>query len=86
MARVAHDGLAPSLAGYALSLSGGSRCFCCGKAFRTDECLGSTETTAMCVQRLICSHCGSGVADVLGSSSGQMEEPMTLAGARIAAG
>jgi hypothetical protein len=82
MARVADDGLAPSLAEYALSLSGGSRCFCCGKALHTDESVGSAEPVSARLKRLMCPHCGSEVADVLGSSSARTEEPMTFAGAR----
>lgn len=82
MARVAHDGLAPTLAEYMLSLSGGNRCFCCGKPLQAKESGGSVESASVGLQRLICTNCGSEVADVLGWSAVRPEELRTFTGAQ----
>ena len=69
-----------SLADYVLSLSAGSRCFCCGEPLRSDEGNGSVGAASGRVERLTCPHCVSEVADVLGTSSAQTEECMTFVG------
>ena len=80
MARYPGEALVPSLAEYILSLSAGSRCFCCGKPLNPDESAGPAGATSGRQQRLTCPHCGSEVADVVGSSSVQTEECATFAG------
>ena len=68
------------LADYVLSLSAGSRCFCCGRSLQPDEGNGSVEATSIRPQRLMCPHCGTEVADVLGTSLAQTEECVAFVG------
>jgi hypothetical protein len=82
MAEVIGKAEVQSLADYVLSLSAGSRCFCCGKTLQPEEGNGSAAAASARLQRLTCSHCGSEVADVLGRSSEQTQERVMFVGAR----
>jgi Zn finger protein HypA/HybF involved in hydrogenase expression len=80
MAKVADIAPGTSLADYALSLSAGSRCFCCDKPLQAEESSGPLESTSRRVRRLSCPHCGGEVAEVVATASAQMESCMAFAG------
>ena len=82
MAEVIGKAEVQSLADYVLSLSAGSRCFCCGKPLQPEEGNGSAEAPSACLQRMTCSQCGSEVADVLRRPSAQTQERVMFVGAR----
>jgi hypothetical protein len=80
MGWVADNAEGRSLADYVLSLSAGSRCFCCGKPLQSDEGNGSVGAPSMRLGRLTCPHCGSEVAEVVGTCSTNAEECATFLG------
>jgi hypothetical protein len=80
MAEVTGKAGVQSLADYVVSLSAGNRCFCCGKPLQPYGENPSEGPTSTRLERLTCPHCGSEVADILGTPSAKGNECMAFVG------